>query len=181
MRLRFLKEFVESAARIVGVARGWGAGVHRRGRGRRGLAGGAFAGHRYARREERAFVSFVLQRNAHRDGLETLETGGGLEVRALFTAVQIRIAFWAGAAEVRPGGNGRGAVITTGRRHVLHEAGKPRAGDIERRARARRFGPIFAKGLSLTVRVHVPVLSILAFAVHREELLRTRRDENECF
>src|SRR5204863_59928 len=88
-RLRFLKEFVESAARVVGVAGGWGAGVHRRGRGRRGLAGGAFAGHRYTRSEERAFVGFVLQRNAHRDGLETLETGGGLEVRALFAAVQI--------------------------------------------------------------------------------------------
>jgi len=53
---------------------------------------------------------------------------------------------------------------------VLHEAGKPGAGDIERRPGTLRFGTIFAEGLAVAVRVHVPVLSILAIAVHWEKV-----------
>src|SRR5450432_3863744 len=90
---------------------------------------GTVAGDGHARCEESALVGFVLQGNAHRDGLEALETGGGLEVGALLAAVQLGIALRARSAEVRTGWNGRRAVVAPGRGNVLHEAGKPGAGN----------------------------------------------------
>jgi hypothetical protein len=52
---------------------------------------------------------------------------------------------------------------------VLNETGQPRAGHVQGRARAVRLGPVFAIiAVPIAIRVHVPVLSVLAVAVHGE-------------
>src|SRR5205807_1474694 len=60
---------------------------------------------------------------------------------------------------------------------MLHEAREPRAGDINRWPSPLRFATVFAGRFTISVRVHVPVLSVLAVAVHGEELLRNSGDE----
>ena len=51
---------------------------------------------------------------------------------------------------------------------MLHETGKPGAGHVQGRTRALLFGTVFAEALALA-RVHVPVLSVFAIAVHGEK------------
>ena len=88
-------------------------------------------------------------------------------MRALFAAVKLGVALWAVAGEVGFGGQGSGAVVAARRGDVLHQPGKTGAGHVQGRTRALRFGPVFAKAFALA-RVHVPVLSVLAIAVHGE-------------
>jgi hypothetical protein len=97
-------------------------------------------------------------------------------MRALLAAVKLRVAFRAVAAEIRPWRDGRRTVVTPGCGYMLYKAGKPGAGDVYGRAGTLGFRT-FAKGFAVAVRVHVPVLSVLAIAVHGERLLRKSPDE----
>jgi len=114
-----------------------------------------------------AIVVLVLDRDAHRDGLHALEARRGFKEGALLAAMQFGIAFRAIAGEIGVGGERRRAVEAARRSHVLNQTGKPRAGYIQGRTRAVGFGPVIAK-TAVTVGIHIPVLFILAIAVHRE-------------
>jgi hypothetical protein len=55
---------------------------------------------------------------------------------------------------------------------MLDQAGKPGAGYIKRRAKAGGLGTLVAITFRIAIRVHVPVLPVLAIVVHGENLLR---------
>jgi hypothetical protein len=164
--LRFLKKLVEGAAGVVSIARRGGAPIIH-GRWRRRV-GRAFARYGDPRCEEGTLVGFILVGNAYRNWLEALETGGWLEVRTLFAAVQLGVALGTSASEVGPRRERGGAVVTTGCGHVLDQTRQPGAGYIEGRPRPLGLGPVSAWAPTVAVRVHVPVLSILAITVHGE-------------
>src|SRR5208283_1745950 len=116
--------------------------------------------------ELRALVGLVLQRDARRDGLQALEPRGRLEMRTLLAAVQLGIALRTIPREGNPLRQGRAAIETTRRRHVLHQPRQPRAGDVDGRPGAWRLRPVLAKGIGIALRIHVPMLSVLAIAIH---------------
>src|SRR5450759_1081243 len=165
--LQLFEELVEGAAGVVGVARrGWagiGGGCGRR----RRRARRAVARHGYPRVKGDADVGLILHGDAHRDGLHALKPHGGLEMRALFTTVKLRVALRAVAGQIGFRGQGSGAVETPRRGDMLHQPGETGAGHVQGRTRALRFGPVVAKALALA-RVHVPVLSVFAIAIHGE-------------
>ena len=101
------------------------------------------------RGKERAVVGLILHRDAHRDRLQALKPGGGLEVGALFAAVQFGVALGAAAGEVGSGGKRRGAVETSRRGDMLHQAGKTGAGHVQGRTWALGFGRSSRKVLRL--------------------------------
>jgi hypothetical protein len=79
------------------------------------------------------------------------------------------------AVEFGSGRQGRSAIETAGGGNVLDETGEARPGDIERRTRSLVTGPVIGtivEALAIAVRVHVPVLSVFAIAVHGEGVLR---------
>jgi hypothetical protein len=170
----FLKQPVEGAAGVVGIA---GAGRATLGRGMRGrrrrsvrrCARGAVPRHGDSRRERTAVVVLILRGDANQNRLEALETGGRLKVGALLATVQRYIAFRAVAREIDSFGQGRGAVVTARRSHVLDEARQPGAGHVNGGARPLRLGTVIAaKAFGIAVCIHVTVLSVLAIAVHGE-------------
>jgi hypothetical protein len=168
--LLLLEEAVEGAAGGVGVARPGRAtlGHGMRGR-RRGSAGRAVPRHGDPRRERTAVVVLVLGGNANQNRLEALETGGGLEVRALLATVQRYVALRAVAREIDPFGEGRGAVITAGRSYVLDQTRQTGAGNVQGRAWPLGLGAVIAaKAFGILICIHVTVLSVLAIAVHGE-------------
>lgn len=117
--LGLLKKPVEGAAGVVGVARRRRTSIiHVRWRRR---VGRAFARHGDPRRKEGTLVSLVFVGDAYRNGLQALKTNGGLEVRALFAAVQLGVALGTSAGEVDSRRECGGAVVTAGRGHVLHQ------------------------------------------------------------
>jgi hypothetical protein len=162
--LSLLEEFVEGVTSVVGIPRSRGTGVRRRRRRGRRHTCGAVARDGYAGREQGALISLILHRNSYRNWLEALESGGWLEVRTLFAAVQIRVAFRASASQIGTRRQRGRAVEAARSRNMLHEAGEPGAGHVQGRTRALGFGA-FAKTFVLT-RVHVPVLSVFTIAVH---------------
>src|SRR5947207_3561289 len=99
---------------------------------------------------------------------------------ALLAAVELGIAFGAISAEINIRGQRRRAIETPRCRDVLHESRKPGTGDVQGRPRPLGPGTVFAEAFALPVRVHIPVLSVLAIAVHGEGLLRNQRTKNVC-
>ena len=89
-------------------------------------------------------------------------------MRALFAAVQFRVALRAVAGQVGFRGQGGGAVETPRGGDVLHQSGKTGAGHVQGRTRALRFGPVFAKAFLLSPESMYPFCLILAIAVHGE-------------
>jgi hypothetical protein len=118
--LSLLEEPVKGVARIVGIPRRGRSG----GLGRRGMsvARYAVAGNGYTGRKQRALVGFVLQCNSHRNGLQALEPRGGFKVRALLAAMQLGVALGARAGEVYAGRQRGGAIKSSCRGHMLHQA-----------------------------------------------------------
>src|ERR1700678_2309681 len=102
----------------------------------------AVAGNGYARGEQRAVVSLILRGDPDWNRLEALEPGAGLEVRALLATMQLRIALGASAGEVDAWGQRGGAIETSRRSHVLHQARQPGTRYINRRSRPLRFLPV---------------------------------------
>ena len=94
-------------------------------------------------------------------------------MRALFAAMQLGVALRAGTSEFGSGREGCCAVETTGRSYVLHQTGQPGTGHVDRRAGALRLGTLVARAFGVAVGIHVPVLSVLAIAVHGERVLRS--------
>src|SRR5258708_38659961 len=88
-------------------------------------------------------------------------------MRALFAAVELRVTLRAVARQVGFRGQGGGAVETARSGDRLHQSWETGAGHVQGRTRALRFGPVLAKALALA-RVHVPVLSVFAIAIHGE-------------
>src|SRR5579883_2657091 len=107
--LGLLKQAIEGVPRIVRVARGRRTHLRRR-RHRGAVSGRAVSRNRNPWRKERTLVRFVLHRDPHRNGFQTLEPGGRLEMRTLFTAVEIGVALGTGGAEVDAGRQRSGAV-----------------------------------------------------------------------
>ena len=90
-------------------------------------------------------------------------------MRALFAAMQLRIALRAVGVEIGSGGQGCRAIETSCCCDVLHQPGKAGPGNVNRRAWPVGFGPILAAmTVGLAVRVHIPSLSVFAIAVHGE-------------
>ena len=170
-----LEQAVERRTRVAGVS--WRSDI-RRGSGipvRVSVAVGRgrmdrFACHRETRLEQRTLIGLVLHRDAYRYRLQALETSGRLKIRALLAAVQSRAALRAFAFEVDIGKKRGGAIETSCRRHRLHHARKPRAGDIDGRAwtlGAWAFlAPFAFVGKIAAARVLVAVLTVLTFAFH---------------
>ncbi len=132
--LELLKQIVERRPRIARVAN---RGVERiarwllSGSGRWSTRG--IARHCYTRLKEITFVGRVLGRNAHRHGLQTLEARGRLEIRALLAAMQSHAALGTGAFEICVRSQRRGAVVTSGRRHRLHQPREARTRYVDGR------------------------------------------------
>ena len=161
-RRLLLKQVIEGGAGVCGASGGLGDG----GLGGR-TRGGDLAGDGDAWREEFALVAGVLGRDAEGDRLEALEAGGGLKVSAELAAVEVGIAFGAGALEVDAVGQGGGAIPAAGGGDVLHHTGEARTGDIDRRFGPLEAGTVVASARALVaVAIHVAVRSILAIAVH---------------
>ena len=170
-RLVLLEELVEGVARVVGVARRRGAGVSGGGAGAGAEAGSAIARHRDARRKQGALVRLVLHRNAHRDGLQALEAVDGSKCEHCLQQCSSALHFGQLPVKSVPGGS------------VVEQLKQREAATCCTRRGSR--GPVTSKGgrgpcglgpsrkaLLFAVRVHVPVLSVLAIAVHGE-LLRS--------
>ena len=90
-------------------------------------------------------------------------------MRALFAAVQFSIAFWAGAGEFNSRRQRGGAIEAPRGGDVLDEARQAGAGDIDGRTGALWLRTVIAERLGIAVRIHVPVLTVLAVVVHGEE------------
>jgi hypothetical protein len=158
-----LEQIVERSACVAGVT----------GRGRRMRRRGAVAGwrsvpsHGNARLEQLAFVSLVLQCNAHGNRLQTLETSRGLKVGALLAAMYRCSALRAIAFPVHIARQGRRTIETSGSNYVLKQPGKAWPCDVNRRAGAVGLGAIFsARTSGITLGILVPALSILTVIVH---------------
>jgi hypothetical protein len=155
----------------------------RRGLGRgSGAVGGAFPRHGHARGEECTLIGLIFVGYPQGDRLQTLKAGGGFEVGALLAAMQRRIAFRTEATEIGPRRQGGGTTETPRRRNVLNQTRQAGAGHIQRRARSLGLGAVFAaaRPVGIAVRIHVPVLSVLAVAVHGEGCSVTSRKETFC-
>jgi hypothetical protein len=87
-------------------------------------------------------------------------------MRALLATVQISITLRTHSIQIRPGRQGGCAVIAAGRRDMLNQAGKAGSGYINRGTRTLWLGPIFTRPSRFAVRIHIPVLSVLAVIVH---------------
>lgn len=160
-----LEEIVEGGA---GVGRGSGSlrGYTLRGG---GTGGGYLAGDCDARVEELALVACILGRDPNRDGLQALEAGGWLEMRALLAAMQVGVTFRTRAFEIDSLRERSGAIPTTRRGYRLNHAGKAGPSDIDRGTRALRTRTVVpaSKALVLVpVAIHVAVGLILTVAVH---------------
>ena len=160
-----LEQGVESAA---GISRAAGPLLVAHG-GRGWSGGGRVASDGYAGLEQRTLVGLVLERYPHRNRLQALETGGGLEVGTLLATVQGGSAFRAVAAVGGSVGKLRGAVVTSGGGNGLHQARQARAGYIEGRTRAGLAGPVASVSIGSWVRavgVLIASLSVLAITIH---------------
>lgn len=89
-------------------------------------------------------------------------------MRALLAAMQLGIALRTIAIKVDPLRKGSGTVKAPGRRDMLHQAGQARTSHVQRRTRSVWLRAVFTVWTGIAVRVHVPVLSVLAVAVHWE-------------
>jgi len=63
---------------------------------------------------------------------------------------------------------------------VLHEAGQAGSGHVQGRTWTLGFGPVIAKRSLVAIRVHVPVLSVFAVAIHMGKLLRVDWGWEDC-
>jgi hypothetical protein len=95
-----------------------------------------------------------------------LEPRRRLEVRALFAAVQFRIALWTVLCKICAGRQGSRAIETARRRNMLHQSRETRSGHVQGRTRTLGFWTVFAIRLVIAIRVHVPVLPVFAVAIH---------------
>src|SRR5579862_4405434 len=95
----FFEEAVEDRAGVVGVLGDGSLGGNRTSAVSSAAVRGV-AGDRYARLKEFAFIGRVLWRNPDRNRLQALEPGGGLEVGALFAAMQGHAALGTVAAPI---------------------------------------------------------------------------------
>jgi hypothetical protein len=91
-------------------------------------------------------------------------------MRALLAAVQIGIALRAGTTEIDAPRQSGGTVEAAGGGDMLDQAGKTRTCNIDWGAWTLRFQPVITVSAGVVVRVLVPVLSILAIAIHGETL-----------
>src|ERR1035438_4306226 len=131
-------------------------------------------------REQRALVGFVLQRDAHRNGLQALESSGWLEIGALLATMQRSVAFRTVAVPVDAVRQSRGTVETAGRGDRLYQARQARSGYVERWFRARGPGPLVATAAFSkirAIRVHVARFCVFSIPVHGE--LRTPINRRE--
>ena len=101
-------------------------------------------------------------------------------MRALFTTVELGVALRAVAGQIGFRGQGGGAVETPRSGDMLHQPGETGAGHVQGRTRALRFGPVVAKALALA-RVHVPVLSVFAIAIHGESYSVLMGEKNVAY
>src|SRR5262249_18326228 len=120
--------------------------------------------------EQRAFVGLVLHRDPYRYRFEALESGGRLEICALFTAMQGSMAFWTLGRKIPVGRQRGGAVETAGRCYRLHQPRQPRSGDIDRGPRTLGPGPVIAPGVVILREVAtgflIAALAVLTVAFH---------------
>src|ERR1039457_5943050 len=123
--LQRLEELVEGVAGVFGIA--WRRRAHLD-RHRRRHVVGAFSRPGHPRHKRIALVDLVLHGDAHRDGLEALETHGWLKIGALFAAVQLGVALGAVASEADVGRKGCRTVVTPGRGDMLDETRQAGAG-----------------------------------------------------
>ena len=131
------------------------------------VGGSCVPGNGNTRLKQIAFVGLIFQRDPQRHRLQALEAGRRLEMRTLFTAMQRRSALGAFAFPVNIGRKRGGAVKAASRHNVLKQPGKARAGDVDGRPGARRFGPVGELAVSgPTVGVHIAPLSVLTVVVH---------------
>lgn len=122
----------------------------------------------HARFKQRAIVRLILDRDSHRNRLQALEAGGRLKVRALFAAMQIRVALGTLAFPINARGQSRRTIETARGDNVLQEARKARSGDIDRRTRAVGFRPVASERTvpGLAAVLHVSALFVFAVVVH---------------
>jgi hypothetical protein len=88
------------------------------------------------RSKELAVVRLILYRDSHRDGFQTLEAGGRIEVYTLLAAMKRHAALGTYAVVVKVRRQHDRAAIAPGRGNILNEAGKPRPCDIKGKFRA---------------------------------------------
>jgi len=166
-RSLFLKQTIESGARVVGIARGCDVGGRIGGCGRRGCRIARYGDTRF---KQSAIVGLILDDNAHGDGLDALETRRRLKIRALLAAVQRGVALGAFRRKLGACQKSGGTIEAAGGGYGLHQAREARAGDIERRTRAgwtRTFvtAVIVAPG-EVAVCFLIAALLVLAISVH---------------
>ena len=89
-------------------------------------------------------------------------------MRALFAAVKLGVAFGANAGKFNIRWKSGGAIEAARRRHVLYQARQAGAGNVDGEAGTLRLRAVVAEALALAIRVHVPVLPVLAVIVHGE-------------
>ena len=91
-------------------------------------------------------------------------------MNALFAAVQLGRAFWAGAGKVGAGRQRCGTAITAGRGHGLDKPREPRSGDVNGRTRSRGFrfrsGAIAAGQAEV---IGISVLPVFTIGVHADQ------------
>jgi hypothetical protein len=80
--------------------------------------------------------------------------------------MQLRVTFGTVAVEIYAGRQGSRAVETAGGGHMLNQPWKTRPGYIDRRAGTWGLWPVVTVSAGIVVRILVPVLSVLAIAIH---------------
>jgi hypothetical protein len=94
-------------------------------------------------------------------------------MRALLAAMQCGAAFGAGAVKVDIRRKCGGTVEAACGGYVLNETGQAGTGDVDGWTRALGLRAILAiAAFGITIRIHVPLLSVLAITVHGGCLLR---------
>jgi hypothetical protein len=157
----FLEKALESVLRIVGVARRAGkdasagrtipvaVGTRRR----------SVARNRDSGRKQGTIVLLIFYGDSKGDRLHALKPCRRLEMRTLLTTMEHGSAFRAVIQEIGAGCQHGGTAKTSRPGYVLHEPGESGAGDVDRGARALRFG-----ALALAV-VALPAFTFLIAAL----------------
>ena len=126
---------------------------------------------RYARLEQWAFISLILDGNPHRYRLQTLEASRGLKIDALLAAVQSDSALGTIPAPVQIARKRGRAVVAARGRDGLHHPRQARTSDVYRRSWTLRTRALIALWSAVSgiiaAGVHIAALPVFAFAFHK--------------
>jgi hypothetical protein len=81
--------------------------------------------------------------------------------------MQLGVALGASPPKIDIGGQGGGTVEAAGGGDMLNQTRQAGAGDVDGWARTLKFGTVITKTF-IAIRIHVPVLPVLAIVVHGE-------------